>query len=132
YQFDENFQKAVFPLFVIGCGARAGLWPFHTWSPDGHVSAPTAVSMLHAGVLRKLGAFCIIRLGIQMFPEGAAFWMPGLVVLASINVLYGAISAMAQTDFKYVIGYSSVSHMGYVLLGLATLDPIGMNGAALQ
>jgi NADH-quinone oxidoreductase subunit M len=130
--FDTDFQKWVFPLFVIGGGALAGLWPFHTWSPDGHVSAPTAVSMLHAGVLMKLGAFCIIRLGIQMFPEGAQFWMPGLVVLASINVLYGAISAMAQTDFKYVIGYSSVSHMGYVLLGLATLDPIGMNGAALQ
>ncbi len=130
--FDENFQKWMFPLFCIGGGALAGLWPFHTWSPDGHVSAPTAVSMLHAGVLMKLGAFAIIRLGIQMFPEGAEFWMPGLVVLASINVLYGAISAMAQTDFKYVIGYSSVSHMGYVLLGLATLDPVGMNGAALQ
>jgi NADH-quinone oxidoreductase subunit M len=130
--FDTDFQKWMFPLFVIGGGALAGLWPFHTWSPDGHVSAPTAVSMLHAGVLMKLGAFCIIRLGIQMFPEGADFWMPGLVVLASINVLYGAISAVGQTDFKYVIGYSSVSHMGYVLLGLATLNPIGMNGAALQ
>src|SRR4029079_8518028 len=114
-QFDERFQKLVFPLFVIGCGVLAGLWPFHTWSPDGHVAAPTAVSMLHAGVLMKLGAFGILRLGIQLFPEGAHFWMPGLVILASINVLYGAISAMAQTDFKYVIGYSSVSHMGYVL-----------------
>jgi NADH-quinone oxidoreductase subunit M len=80
----------------------------------------------------KLGAFGILRLGIQMFPEGAEFWMPGLIVLATINVLYGAISAMGQTDFKYVIGYSSVSHMGYVLMGLATLDPIGINGAALQ
>ena len=66
HQFDENFQKFVFPLFVIGCGVLAGLWPFHTWSPDGHVSAPTAVSMLHAGVLMKLGAFGIIRLGIQL------------------------------------------------------------------
>jgi NADH-quinone oxidoreductase subunit M len=88
--------------------------------------------MLHAGVLMKLGAFGILRLGIQLFPEGAEFWMPALVILASINVLYGAISAMAQTDFKYVIGYSSVSHMGYVLLGLATLDPVAINGAALQ
>ena len=130
--FDESFQKWVFPLFAIGAGCLAGLWPFHTWSPDGHVAAPTAVSMLHAGVLMKLGAFAIIRLGIQMFPEGAAFWMPGLIVLATINVLYGAISAMAQTDFKYMIGYSSVSHMGYVVMGLATLDPVGINGAALQ
>ena len=130
--FDTDFQKLVFPLFAIGAGCLAGLWPFHTWSPDGHVAAPTAVSMLHAGVLMKLGAFGILRLGIQLLPEGAEFWMPALVVLAVINVLYGAISAMAQTDFKYVIGYSSVSHMGYVLLGLATLDPVGVNGAALQ
>ena len=130
--FDTDFQKWVFPLFMIGAGCLAGLWPFHTWSPDGHVAAPTAVSMLHAGVLMKLGAFGILRLGIQMFPEGADFWMPALVIMASINVLYGAISAMGQTDFKYVIGYSSVSHMGYVLLGLATLDPVGLNGAALQ
>ncbi|HEU0074760.1 MAG TPA: NADH-quinone oxidoreductase subunit M [Dehalococcoidia bacterium] len=130
--FDENFQKWAFPLFAIGAGCLAGLWPFHTWSPDGHVAAPTAVSMLHAGVLMKLGAFGILRLGIQMFPEGAEFWMPALIVLAIINVLYGAVSAMGQTDFKYVIGYSSVSHMGLVIVGLATLDPVGINGAALQ
>jgi len=131
-QYDEDFQKVVFPLFVIGCGVLAGLWPFHTWSPDGHVAAPTAVSMLHAGVLMKLGAFGIIRLGMQLLPEGAEFWMPMLMVLATVNVVYGAISAMAQTDFKYMVGYSSVSHMGYVLMGLATLDPIGVNGAVLQ
>ena len=119
-------------MFLIGCGVLAGLWPFHTWSPDGHVAAPTAVSMLHAGVLMKLGAFGIIRLGIQLLPEGAQFWMPGLMVLATTNVIYGAISAMAQRDFKYMVGYSSVSHMGYVLMGLATLNPIGVNGAVLQ
>jgi len=130
--FDTDFQKVVFPLFAIGAGCLAGLWPFHTWSPDGHVAAPTAVSMLHAGVLMKLGAFGILRLGIQLLPEGAEFWMPVLIGMAAINVLYGAVSAMGQTDFKYVIGYSSVSHMGYVLMGLATLDPVGVNGAALQ
>ena len=130
--FSENFQKWVFPLFAIGAGCLAGLWPFHTWSPDGHVAAPTAVSMLHAGVLMKLGAFGILRLGIELFPAGAHFWMPALIILATVNVLYGAISAMGQTDFKYVIGYSSVSHMGYVIMGLATLDPVGINGAALQ
>jgi NADH-quinone oxidoreductase subunit M len=131
-QYDENFQKVVFPLIAIGCGVLGGLWPFHTWSPDGHVAAPTAVSMLHAGVLMKLGAFGVIRLGIQMFPEGAAFWMPGLLVLGTINALYGAFSAMAQRDLKFMIGYSSVSHMGYVFMGLATLNVVGVNGAVLQ
>jgi NADH-quinone oxidoreductase subunit M len=131
-QFDENFQKVVFPIFLIGCGVLAGLWPFHTWSPDGHVAAPTAVSMLHAGVLMKLGAFGIIRLGMQLLPEGAHFWMPMLITLGTINVVYGAISATAQTDFKYMVGYSSVSHMGYVLMGLGTLNAIGVNGAVLQ
>jgi NADH-quinone oxidoreductase subunit M len=80
----------------------------------------------------KLGAFGIIRLGMQLLPEGAEFWMPALMTLGTINVIYGAVSAMAQTDFKYMIGYSSVSHMGYVLMGLATLNPIGVNGAVLQ
>ena len=131
-QFSESFQKALFPVFLLGCGVLAGLWPFHTWSPDGHVAAPTAVSMLHAGVLMKLGAFGIIRLGIQLLPEGAEFWMPGLMVFGTINVIYGAVSAMAQRDFKYMVGYSSVSHMGYVLMGLATLNSIGVNGAVLQ
>ncbi len=132
YHFNENFQRAVFPLFLVGCGVLAGLWPFHTWSPDGHVSAPTAVSMLHAGVLMKLGAFGIIRLGIQLLPAGATFWMPGLMVLATVNVVYGAFSATAQRDFKYMIGYSSVSHMGLVLMGLATMNVIGVDGAVLQ
>ena len=132
HEFDANFQKIVFPLFVIGCGVLAGLWPFHTWSPDGHVAAPTAVSMLHAGVLMKLGAFGIIRLGMQLLPEGATFWMPGLMILATMNVVYGAFAATAQRDFKYMIGYSSVSHMGLVLMGLATMSVIGVNGAVLQ
>ena len=117
---------------MIGFGILAGLWPFHTWSPDGHVSAPTAVSMVHAGVLMKLGAFGIIRIGMLLLPEGAQFWMPLLIVLGAVNVIYGAISAMGQTDLKYVIGYSSVSHMGYVLMGIATLHYLGLTGAVLQ
>ncbi|MEX2238153.1 MAG: NADH-quinone oxidoreductase subunit M [Dehalococcoidia bacterium] len=130
--YDVNFQKAVFPLFLIGFGTLAGMWPLHTWSPDGHVAAPTAVSMLHAGVLMKLGAFGILRVGIFLFPEGAAFWMPALLVVGIIGALYGAVSAFGQRDLKYMIGYSSVSHMGYVLIGLATLNEIGVNGAVLQ
>ena len=127
-----EFQQIVFPLIVIGFGVLAGLWPFHTWSPDGHVAAPTSVSMLHAGVLMKLGAFGIIRVGIMLLPEGAEYWSTVFFILATINVIYGAISALSQTDLKYVIGYSSVSHMGYVLMGIATLDPLGLTGASLQ
>ena len=127
-----TFQKTFFPFFVIGCGVLAALWPFHTWSPDGHMSAPTAVSMVHAGVLMKLGAFGIIRLGIQLLPVGAEFWMPGLMVLGTIGAVYGATAALTQRDFKLISGYSSVSHMGYVLMGLATLNSVGITGAVLQ
>jgi NADH-quinone oxidoreductase subunit M len=130
--YDRDFQLFFFPFFMIGFGILAGLWPFHTWSPDGHVAAPTAVSMLHAGVLMKLGAFGILQIGILLLPEGAIYWSPLFMSLGIINVLYGSISALAQQDLKYVIGYSSVSHMGYVLLGLATLNSTGFNGAILQ
>ena len=127
-----TFQKIFFPMIAIGCGVLAALWPFHTWSPDGHMSAPTAVSMVHAGVLMKLGAFGIIRLGIQLMPVGADFWMPGLMVLGVVGALYGATAALTQRDFKLISGYSSVSHMGYVLMGLATMNQIGVTGAVLQ
>ncbi len=130
--FSPEMQKIIFPFFAVGCGVLAGLWPLHTWSPDGHMSAPTSVSMVHAGVLMKLGAFGIIRLGIQILPEGAEFWMPALLVLGTIGALYGAIAALTQRDFKLISGYSSVSHMGYVLIGLATLHEVGVSGAALQ
>ncbi len=129
---DENFQKTFFPFMVVGCGVLAALWPLHTWSPDGHMSAPTAVSMVHAGVLMKLGAFGIIRLGIQLLPEGAEFWMPSLMVLGTIGAVYGAVGALTQRDLKLISGYSSVSHMGYVLMGLATMNAIGVTGAVLQ
>ena len=128
----SHFQTLFFPFFMVGFGILAGLWPFHTWSPDGHVAAPTAVSMVHAGVLMKLGAYGIIRVGMVLLPEGAETWFPVLIGLGTVNVLYGAVSAMAQKDLKYVVGYSSVSHMGYVLIGIATLDRIGMGGAVLQ
>jgi NADH-quinone oxidoreductase subunit M len=130
--YDETFQKTFFPFFMIGFGVLAGLWPFHTWSPDGHVAAPTTVSMLHAGVLMKLGAFGILRVAITLFPEGAQFWAPVLMTLGVTGALYGALSAMAQKDLKYMVGYSSVSHMGFVLMGLATMNTIGISGAVLQ
>ena len=130
--YDPTFQKIMFPLIVLGCGTLGGIFPLHPWSPDGHAAAPTAVSMLHAGVLMKLGAFGIIRLGFQMMPEGGEFWAPALLTLGIVGALYGAIGALRQTDFKLMTGFSSVSHMGYVFLGLGTLNLIGMSGAVLQ
>ncbi len=130
--FDPALARVVFPILFVGFGVLAGLWPFHTWSPDGHVAAPTAVSMLHAGVLMKLGAYGIIRMGVQLLPSGAQDWSWFFLIIAVINVLYGAFSAMAQRDLKFVVGYSSVSHMGYVLMGIASLTVIGLNGAVLQ
>jgi NADH-quinone oxidoreductase subunit M len=130
--FSRTFQIIVFPILFLGFGTLAGFWPFHTWSPDGHASAPTAVSMLHAGVLMKLGAFGIIRICLELLPVGAQVWAPYLCLFTLVNIVYGAMVAMAQTDLKYVIAYSSVSHMGIVLLGICTLHPIGLNGAVLQ
>ncbi len=131
-KYDRQTQIVVFPLVWLGFGTLAGVFPFHTWSPDGHASAPTAVSMLHAGVLMKLGAFGVMRIGMVILPEGARFWVPVVGAVAAINVLYGAFAAMSQTDLKYIIAYSSVSHMGIVMLGAATLTPAGWNGAVFQ
>ncbi|HEY6560450.1 MAG TPA: NADH-quinone oxidoreductase subunit M [Polyangiaceae bacterium] len=130
--FDESLQIGCFLLLWLGFGTLAGVFPFHTWSPDGHASAPTAVSMLHAGVLMKLGAFGVMRVGMVLLPEGARFWIPVVGAVAVVNIVYGALSALGQSDLKYVIAYSSVSHMGVVMLGAATLTPNGWNGAIYQ
>ncbi|MCK4977175.1 MAG: NADH-quinone oxidoreductase subunit M, partial [Anaerolineales bacterium] len=130
--FSLLFQQIWFPLVFFGFAVLGGIFPFHNWSPDGHVAAPTAVSMFHAGVLMKLGAFAALRVGIMLLPEGARFHLPWIIVLTLINVVYGAFIAMVQTDFKYVIGFSSVSHMGLVLMGFATLNGDGMLGAGVQ
>ncbi|MGC4064569.1 MAG: NADH-quinone oxidoreductase subunit M [Polyangiaceae bacterium] len=132
HEYPRTLQIVGFPLLWLGFGTLAGVFPFHTWSPDGHASAPTAVSMLHAGVLMKLGAFGVLRVGMMMLPEGARVWAPIVGAVAVINVVYGAMSAMSQKDLKYVIAYSSVSHMGVVMLGLATLTVSGWNGAVYQ
>ncbi len=131
-RYDGVFQFFVYPFLYVGFGILAGMWPFHSWSPTGHVAAPTAVSMLHAGVLMKLGAFGILRVAMTILPVGAAQWAPVFAVAATINIVYGAFVAMRQTDFKFVIGFSSVSHMGIVLLGLNTLTIDGVNGAVFQ
>ncbi len=130
--YSHHLQMWAFPLLWIGFGSLAGVFPFHTWSPDGHASAPTAVSMLHAGVLMKLGAFGVIRVGMILLPEGARFWAPLMGTIAVVNIVYGALSAMHQKDLKYVVAYSSVSHMGVVMLGAAALNVQAWNGAVFQ
>jgi NADH-quinone oxidoreductase subunit M len=130
--FDPALQSWVFLAFYIGFGILAGIWPLHTWSPDGHASAPTAVSMLHAGVLMKLGAYGLVRLGMGLLPDASLEWAWLVGTIACVNIVYGALSAMAQTDLKYVIAYSSVSHMGVVMLGAATLTVTGLNGSVFQ
>ncbi len=130
--FSPRLQWWLFPALWVGFGALAGLFPFHTWSPDGHAAAPTAVSMLHAGVLMKLGAFGVLRVGMVLLPDGAQQWAFAVGTIAVINIVWGAMSAMAQKDLKYIIAYSSVSHMGVVLLGAATLTVNGWNGAMFQ
>src|ERR671936_681214 len=130
--FDPMLQRWAFLAFYVGFGILAGIWPLHTWAPDGHASAPTAVSMLHAGVLMKLGAYGVVRLGLGLTPLGAIEWAWLVGAIACINIVYGALSAMAQVDLKYVIAYSSVSHMGLVMLGAATLTEAGLNGSVFQ
>ncbi|TAL06894.1 MAG: NADH-quinone oxidoreductase subunit M, partial [Verrucomicrobia bacterium] len=130
--FPHDFQMWAFPLVFVGFAILAGLWPFHTWAPTGHVAAPTAASMLLAGVVMKLGAYGCLRVAMTLFPEGLEAWKTWVAVLAVIGIVYGAMVALVQKDFKFVIGYSSVSHMGFVLLGLVTLNTIGLSGAVLQ
>ena len=125
-------QVWVFPLIFVGFGVLAGMWPFHTWAPTGHVAAPTAASMLLAGVVMKLGAYGCLRAAMLLFPAGFEHWRWVIAWLAVIAIVYGAAVALVQKDFKFIIGYSSVSHMGFVILGLATLNVTGMSGAVLQ
>ncbi len=125
-------QKFAFILLYLGFGILAGVWPFHTWSPVGHVAAPHAVSMVHAGVLMKIGAFAVLRVAIFICPEGWQHWAQLMAVLATIGIIYGAFVGLSQKDLKFVIGYSSVSHMGIVGLGLSTVSIDGLNGAVFQ
>ncbi len=142
HPFPEAFQKWAFPLVFVGFAVLAGLWPFHTWAPTGHVAAPTAASMLLAGVVMKLGAYGALRVAMTLFPLGMGpwaepvlgleSWRDVLALLALTGIVYGALVALVQKDFKFVVGYSSVSHMGFVLLGLMTLNEVGLSGAVLQ
>src|ERR1700704_5219618 len=131
-QFTPQFQNWVFPLLFLGFAVLAGIWPFHTWAPPGHVAAPTAGSMLLAGIVMKLGAYAALRVAMNVLPLGFQTWSKWILVLGVIGIIYAAGVALRQRDLKFVIGYSSVSHMGFVLLGLASANALAVSGAVLQ
>ena len=127
-----EIQKIFFPFIFIGFGVLGALFPFHTWSPDGHASAPTAVSMLHAGVLMKLGGYGCFRIAMYLLPDAAKELAWVFLILTTISVVYGALSACVQTDLKYINAYSSVSHCGLVLFALLMMTKTACTGAILQ
>ena len=128
----HGWQKFLFPMTFVGFGVLGAMFPFHTWSPDGHASAPTAVSMLHAGVLMKLGGYGCFRVAIYLMPYAANELAWIFLILTGISVVYGAFSACVQTDLKYINAYSSVSHCGLVLFAILMLNTTAMTGAIMQ
>lgn len=131
-QIPLNIQQFLFPFTFIGFGILGALFPFHTWSPDGHASAPTAVSMLHAGVLMKLGGYGAFRVAIYLLPEAAHEQAWIFLILTTISVVYGAFGAIVQNDLKYINAYSSVSHCGLVLFAILMMNQTALNGAIIQ
>jgi NADH-quinone oxidoreductase subunit M len=125
-------QVGVFALVFLGFATLAGMFPLHTWAPTGHVAAPTAASMLLAGVVMKLGAYGCLRVAMPLSPAAFDLLQPWIAWLAIIGIIYAGLVALVQDDFKFVIGYSSVSHMGFVLLGLAAANPVAVSGAVFQ
>ena len=132
FQFPMQLQSWGFPVLFLGFAVLAGIWPLHTWAPTGHVAAPTAGSMLLAGIVMKLGSYAGLRVAMNLFPQGFQMWRNWIAALAVVGIVYAAAVALRQRDLKFVIGYSSVSHMGFVLLGLGTANALGVSGAVLQ
>jgi NADH-quinone oxidoreductase subunit M len=129
---DATTARLLFAAFFIAFAIKVPLWPFHTWLPLAHTEAPTAGSVILAGVLLKLGGYGMIRFNLQLFPEASQFFAPAIGVLAVIGILYGAMVSFAQTDMKRLVAYSSVSHLGFVVLGIFALNPLGISGAIIQ
>jgi NADH-quinone oxidoreductase subunit M len=129
---DPEVQKLFFPFAFIGFGIFTALFPFHTWVPDGHSSAPTAASMFLAGISMKLGGYGCLRVATFLMPDAAQYYSWVIIILATIAIIYGAFATMMQTDLKYINAYSSVSHCGFVLLGIGMLTKTAINGAVLQ
>jgi NADH-quinone oxidoreductase subunit M len=131
HPLSSDAQRFIFPLLLFGFGILVSLWPFHTWAPLGYGSAPTATAMLHAGVLKKFGLYGLIRVALPMMPRAAQDWAQIIAWLCLGNLVYCGWVAMRQKNFNWLIGYSSVAHMGFVFLGLATLTLVGVTGAVL-
>jgi len=127
-----KWQVLLFAAFFLSFAIKVPIFPFHTWLPDAHVEAPTAISVLLAGILLKMGTYGFLRMSFPTFPEATYFLAPSLAVLAIINIVYGSLVAMAQTDLKKLVAYSSIGHMGFAILGMATLNKWGMEAAQLQ
>jgi NADH-quinone oxidoreductase subunit M len=132
FGMDLSFTKLFFVAMFIGFAIKVPVFPFHTWLPHAHVQAPTAISVILAGVLLKMGTYGFLRIAFPIFPEAAKYFADWIAWLGLINIVYGAFCAMAQNDVKKLVAYSSVSHMGFVMLGLAAMTSQGMNGAVLQ
>ncbi len=127
-----NLQNWVFFLLFMGFAIKVPMFPFHTWLPDAHTEAPTAGSVLLAGVLLKMGAYGFIRISIPVLPEAAKAWAPAIAILSVIGIIYGALASLIQKDLKRLVAFSSVSHMGFVMLGISSLTPTAINGAVIQ
>lgn len=127
-----SFSKLFFIFLFIGFAIKVPVFPFHTWLPHAHVQAPTAISVILAGVLLKMGTYGFLRIAFPIFPEASKYFAEMIAWLGLVNIIYGALCAMAQTDVKKLIAYSSISHMGFVMVGFAAMTVQGMNGAVLQ
>ena len=129
--FARGDQEFIFPLLLFGFGILISLWPFHTWAPLGYGSAPAPTAMLHAGVLKKFGLYGLIRIALPLLPQATHAWVNVISWLCLGNIVYCGLVAMRQKDLNWLIGYSSVAHMGFVFLGIASLNLIGITGAVL-
>lgn len=125
-------QNTLFLAFAIAFAIKVPIWPFHSWLPDAHTEAPTAGSIILAGILLKMGTYGFMRFNLPLFPEASIYYAPAIAVLAIIGIIYGAIVSFAQTDVKRLVAYSSVSHLGFVMLGIFSLNAAGLSGAILQ
>ncbi|MBU1297846.1 MAG: NADH-quinone oxidoreductase subunit M [Bacteroidetes bacterium] len=132
YGLHTMWRYIAYVGLFIGFAIKVPIFPFHTWLPDAHVEAPTAISVILAGVLLKMGTYGLLRISYPMFPDGMVYFAIPLAILGFVNIVYGALVAMAQTDFKKLIAYSSISHMGIVILGMAALNTQGVTGAVMQ
>ena len=130
--YSHLFQMWVFAAFFIGFAIKVPVWPFHTWLPDAHVEAPNAVSVILAGILLKMGTYGILRVSFPMFPKAAIAYAVPIAILGLIGIIYGALVSMAQKDLKKLVAYSSVSHMGYCMLGMAAITTVGISGCLFQ